>query len=171
MRIDGGRAGNAPQHKALFAGRIARVERHAPSQVFDSIAVQIHLELVHSLRMVARRGNVAGDGVADIDDKDCAGFAAEHVKVRDVEANVLPRDRRIEMVGHCIVLLVGVCGRVTCSTANEGKQRLVDDVLVGRAQAVRRAGNHLELRIFHQLCGQLAGIGEGHDLVGVALQD
>jgi hypothetical protein len=38
--------------------------------------------------------------VADIDHKHGARLAAEYVQVRDVEANILPGDWRIKVMGH-----------------------------------------------------------------------
>ena len=55
------------------------------------IAVQIDLEFVHPLPMVA--GNFwISERVADIDHEYRAGLTAEYLQIRDVQANVLPRD-------------------------------------------------------------------------------
>ncbi len=91
--VDSLGACDATQHKALLAGGVAFVEGDAVGEVFDGVAVEIHLEFVHALRMIARGRNVAGDRVTDVDHKHGARFAAENIEIRDVEADVLPSYR------------------------------------------------------------------------------
>jgi len=50
--------------------------------------------------MVARHRDGAENRVADIDYEHGACFAAEDIEVRDVEADVLTSDWRIEVMGH-----------------------------------------------------------------------
>jgi hypothetical protein len=93
IRIDGRGAADAPQNQALPARRVTLVESDPVGQVLDRIAVEVDLEFVHTFRVVARRSDRAADRVADIDDEHGAGLAAEDIKVRDVQADVLPGNR------------------------------------------------------------------------------
>jgi hypothetical protein len=56
----------APQNVALVARGVAWVERQPVGQLFDSIAVQVYLELIPLVRVKAGRWDFARDGVTDI---------------------------------------------------------------------------------------------------------
>jgi hypothetical protein len=53
MRIGGRCARNTPQNVSLLSRNVARVESEPVGQFFDSITVQVYLDFVHSLRMIA----------------------------------------------------------------------------------------------------------------------
>ena len=89
IRVCGIAARDPAQDEALLARRVTRVESDAVGHIFDGIAVEVDLELVHSFRVIARHRNWTGDRVADIDHEDGAGLALEHIKIGDVEADVL----------------------------------------------------------------------------------
>jgi hypothetical protein len=77
--------------------RIAFIERHTIRGIFNGVAIEIDFEFVHAFRMVA--GNFGfSKRVTHIERKYGAGFATEHIQIGDVEADVLPGDRRVEMV-------------------------------------------------------------------------
>ena len=88
----------APHYVTLLAVLVALVERNAVGDIFDRIAVEIYFEFVHSFGMVPGHGNGSENGVTHIDHKRGACFAAEYVEVRDVEADVLPGDWRVEVM-------------------------------------------------------------------------
>ena len=91
VRIDSFRSTNAPYGIALLPVLVALIERETVRNLFNGIAVDIDLEFVHALRMVA--GNCGlSERVADIDGEYGAGLAAEYVEIGDVKANVLPSD-------------------------------------------------------------------------------
>ena len=84
---------DSPQYKSLPALRVAIVEGQTIREIFDGIAVEIDLEFVHSLWVVARSRDVARDGMTDVDHEDGACFTTEDIEVRDVKADVLAGDR------------------------------------------------------------------------------
>ena len=67
MGIGGRCTRKAPQHVALLARAVAWVEPQPVGQLFNSIAVQVDLKLVHSLRMIAGCRDFARDGMTDVD--------------------------------------------------------------------------------------------------------
>jgi hypothetical protein len=89
MGIGGRCIRKATQHVALLARAVAWVERQPVGQLFNSIAVQVDLELVHSLRMIAGCRDFARDRMTDVDDEYRADFTAEKIKVRDIESDIL----------------------------------------------------------------------------------
>jgi hypothetical protein len=113
MRIGGRYTRNAPQNVALLARGVAWVERQPVGQLFDIIAVQVDLEFVHSFRMIAGRRDFARNGVTDVDHKNGSDFATEKVEVRDVEADILPSNGRVEVMGHGCFLVVSGDGHAS----------------------------------------------------------
>ena len=93
VRISRLRTFDASEDVALLPVRVTLAERQAPGDVLDRIAIEVHLELVQTLRVVSGRRDGAGDRVAHVDDEDGAHNASEHIEVRDIEPNVLARDR------------------------------------------------------------------------------
>lgn len=55
--------------------------------------------------------------------------------------------------------------------ADELEQVRVDEILVGRAQAVREAWVHFQCRAFHNLRRHERGDADGHNLIVVAMHD
>lgn len=88
----------------MIAALVARVKCNAIGHILDRIAVAIDLELVHALGVITWDRYGAGDRVADIDHEDGADLAPEHVEIGNVEPDVLARKRRIEVVGHDLLL-------------------------------------------------------------------
>ena len=90
FRVRGITAGDPAQDEALLPRRVAGVEGDAIGQIFNGIAVEVDLELVHAFRVIAGHRNWTGDRVADIDHEYGARLALEQIKIGDVEADVLP---------------------------------------------------------------------------------
>ena len=83
-----------PAHdEALPPRRVTLIEGEAVGRVLDSIAVEVDLEFVHPLRMIARHWNLAGNRVADVDHKGSTRLALEYIEVRDIEPDVLSSER------------------------------------------------------------------------------
>ena len=93
LGIDSLDARDEAQHQALLAVRVTFVESYPVGEVFDGITVEIDLEFVHSLRVVARSGDVARDRVTNVHHEHGAPFTTENIKICDVEADVLTSDR------------------------------------------------------------------------------
>ncbi len=100
MWIHGVCPADAAHDVTLIAGLVALAEGEAISDVFDGIAVEIDFEFIHAFRVITRRRNGAEDGVADVDQEDGSCLAAKHVQVRDIEAYVLPGNRRVQVMRH-----------------------------------------------------------------------
>ncbi len=90
--IGGFCTGEAAQNEALLARVVARVKSQPVGEFLDGIAVEVDLELVHALGVIAGNGDFTEDGVADVDDEYGADFTTENVKVRDVEPDILAGD-------------------------------------------------------------------------------
>jgi len=72
VRISRLRTFDALEHVALLPLSVTLAERHAIGDVLHRIAVEVHFELVHTLRVVSGGRNGAGDRVAYVDDEDGA---------------------------------------------------------------------------------------------------
>jgi hypothetical protein len=53
----------------------------------------------------------------------------------------------------------------------ECEKLLIDDVGVGRSEAVGGAGNEFQVSVPDEFYAESAGIVDGHDLVGISLDD
>jgi hypothetical protein len=91
--IGGFGSANVPYNVALFPTLIPLGEGEDVGHIFNSVGVQIDFELVHTFWVVTGRWDGPENGMANINDKRGARFAAKDIQIRNVEANVLPRDR------------------------------------------------------------------------------
>jgi hypothetical protein len=92
MRVRSVGAIDLTQHVPLLPGLVPLIEGNAVGDILDDVTIKVHLELVHSLGMIARRGGFR-DRVAYVYHEDSAGLAAEDIQICDVQAHVLTSKR------------------------------------------------------------------------------